>query len=312
MAFMKHNMLTTTRLLALGFSALAVDQAFAADDEIQNLTLGLNELALGSPPAAEVDETFGDVISSSPAVESDTTTNISESAPEIDPDYMPINPDQFTEYEQVFNSGDSNTIAALAEQYQTGAKGTKNLSVAVQLANQLLKLSAEEMITYIDAHMETIKDDATKAAQYERLVKLRVGFVTYTQSNYGDRVPQYNLGRHIIETTQAASWQEHGYRLIAQAADQEYAPALNDLGCAYLDGIPGTELQQDEALAVSYFERGVFQNYAPSQYNLALCYAIGCGVTQNIQEAKELCIWPASNGHVLAIELLTVIESNTR
>ena len=81
------------------------------------------------------------------------------------------------------------------------------------------------------------------------------------------------------------------------SASAQTAEELFDKGCVYL-------AFGDYTKAVEYFQKAAEQGYAMAQYNLALCYGKGEGVTKNYTEAVKWFKKAAAQGHSDAINVL--------
>jgi TPR repeat protein len=68
-------------------------------------------------------------------------------------------------------------------------------------------------------------------------------------------------------------------------------------------------MQQDEVEAVKWFRKAAEQNHASSQYNLAVCYAMGQGVAKDKVEAYKWCLLAAARGNKNASNALTTIQN---
>jgi TPR repeat protein len=133
-----------------------------------------------------------------------------------------------------------------------------------------------------------------------------------------------------------------GVALLAQIAEEESSLAMLFLGCAYLSGRNGLEIDELEGerwllrssingsiegsyrLAYRYFETGrielclqLHQNlskleYAPSQFNIAHMYITGKVVHSDIALAKHFFRLASRNGHIPSKKWLVRIWINER
>ncbi len=113
----------------------------------------------------------------------------------------------------------------------------------------------------------------------------------------GNPTAQYNLGilsnrghGEDSDTKTAVEW-------IKLAASQGYVPAQNKLAHLYQNGLWGVGKHLGKAVewytkAASSDWRG--DSYSPAQYNLAIMYYYGKGVTQNFEASKIWCFDAAS------------------
>ena len=86
----------------------------------------------------------------------------------------------------------------------------------------------------------------------------------------------------------AATWARH-------AADQGDVSAQGVLGCFYHEG---KGVEQDDALAVAWWEKGAVGNDLTSKYNLGQGYMRGgFGLTKNAHCAKIYIVAAAAQGH---------------
>ena len=72
---------------------------------------------------------------------------------------------------------------------------------------------------------------------------------------------------------------------ILKAADQNYAPALNELGCLYFNG---KGVESDLSQTLFYQKLAAAQDYTPAQVNLGYLYENGYGVEKNLYTAESL------------------------
>jgi TPR repeat protein len=67
-----------------------------------------------------------------------------------------------------------------------------------------------------------------------------------------------------------------------KAAEQNYAPAQNNLGASYENG---RGVPKDDQQAIAWYRKAAEQNYAPAQSNLGVMYQNGQGVRKDDQQA---------------------------
>jgi TPR repeat protein len=103
----------------------------------------------------------------------------------------------------------------------------------------------------------------------------------------------FQLGRayHKAENRAAA------LRQLQKSAEQDYAPAVNDLGFFYVTGVG---VSKDDTQAVALFRKAAAKGYAPAQSNLGLMYQHGKGVAKDPQEALKWYRLAAEQKYVLA------------
>ncbi|MCD8089857.1 MAG: sel1 repeat family protein [Clostridiales bacterium] len=91
------------------------------------------------------------------------------------------------------------------------------------------------------------------------------------------------------------------FGLYEEAAKENDAYALNNLGCCYLNG-EGTE--QNYEKAVECFERAAGLKDDLAFLNLAACYSFGLGTDKNLEKAFELYKQSADLGNNTALKML--------
>ena len=79
-------------------------------------------------------------------------------------------------------------------------------------------------------------------------------------------------------------WKEIA-ELYMKAAEEEDSEAQNELGCAYLDGMDGLDVNYEKA--VKWFQRSMKRGNAQARNNMASCYRFGWGVEQDTKKAVE-------------------------
>ena len=79
------------------------------------------------------------------------------------------------------------------------------------------------------------------------------------------------------------------------------------LGCAYSEG---KGVEQDDTLAVAWWEKASVGDHAPSQCNLGLRYMHGTfGLTKNAHCAKIYMMAAAKQGYATAIDALKLLNA---
>lgn len=98
---------------------------------------------------------------------------------------------------------------------------------------------------------------------------------------------------------------EHNFRLafewFQKSAEQEYAPALGNIGDLYLKGL-GVEV--DNLKAVHYYKEGANRKHSGCQYHLGVCYLEGIGVTSDKNIAFSLFMESIMQGCTSAMFML--------
>ena len=86
-----------------------------------------------------------------------------------------------------------------------------------------------------------------------------------------------------------------------RAAEQNYAPAQNNLGASYENG---RGVPKDDQQAIAWYRKAAEQNYAPAQSNLGVMYQNGQGVRKDEQQAIAWYRKAADQGLALALNNL--------
>jgi len=98
---------------------------------------------------------------------------------------------------------------------------------------------------------------------------------------------------------------EHNFRLafewFQKSAEQEYAPALGNIGDLYLKGLG---LEVDNLKAVHYYKEGANRKHSGCQYHLGVCYLEGIGVTSDKNIAFSLFMESTMQGCTSAMFML--------
>ena len=94
---------------------------------------------------------------------------------------------------------------------------------------------------------------------------------------------------------------EEAVRLYKMAAEKSYAPAQNNLGFCYFNGIG---MPKNLTAAVQWYKKAAEQDYAAAQYNLGYCYEKGYGVAMKLHELLKWYRLAAANGNEKAKQAL--------
>ena len=86
-----------------------------------------------------------------------------------------------------------------------------------------------------------------------------------------------------------------------KAAEQNYAPAQSNLGVMYQNG---QGVPRDDEQAIAWYRKAAEQNYAPAQNNLGFMYQYGQGVPKDEQQAIAWYRKAADQGLALALNNL--------
>jgi TPR repeat protein/serine/threonine protein kinase len=97
---------------------------------------------------------------------------------------------------------------------------------------------------------------------------------------------------------------QEAIRMYRLAADQGFAPAMNNLGDLYYHG---THVARDDVEAIRWYRMGVQRGNASAANTLGVMYQNGRGVPKNDQEAVQLYRQSAEKGHVLGRYNLAVM-----
>jgi len=98
----------------------------------------------------------------------------------------------------------------------------------------------------------------------------------------------YELGQGVpyADPKAAAEWYQ-------KAADQNYAPALNNLARLYADG---RGIKQDVPKAIELWSKAAESGNVTARFNLGLQYAAGVGVKKDMKKAAEYLLQAAESG----------------
>jgi TPR repeat protein len=91
--------------------------------------------------------------------------------------------------------------------------------------------------------------------------------------------------------------QEVAVKLFRQAAEQNFAPAQEQLGMYLINQLGVTENKTE---GVAWIRKAAEQNFAPAQFTLSYCYAAGVSVKKDEKESLKWYQKAADNGDVLA------------
>jgi hypothetical protein len=123
-------------------------------------------------------------------------------------------------------------------------------------------------------------------------------------------IAQYNLAVFLEQGSRGLTMNlREAVKLYHQAADQNFAGALYNLGVCYYYG-EGIEMNVTEA--VKLYEAAAAQGYALAQDALADCYLRGTGVTANEAEAERLLRLAAMQGNTTGIRHLAWYLKNIK
>jgi len=94
---------------------------------------------------------------------------------------------------------------------------------------------------------------------------------------------------------------KQGINCFKQAAQEDYSPAIKELGLCFLHGI---SLKQDLKQAVKYLKKS--RSEAESQFELMKCYFFGYGVSQNLDTAKQLLLLSVQSRYIPAVNIMAM------
>ena len=92
-----------------------------------------------------------------------------------------------------------------------------------------------------------------------------------------------------------------------RAAEQNYAPAQNNLGASYENG---RGVPKDDQQAIAWYRKAAEQNYAPAQSNLGVMYQHGQGAPKDDEQAIAWYRKAAEQNYALAQNSLGVMYQN--
>lgn len=98
-----------------------------------------------------------------------------------------------------------------------------------------------------------------------------------------------------------------GIETLKEMAEHKYAPAMNQLGLCYLQGIG---VEKDPLIAFQWFFEASTRQYIDSYYNIAHCYLNGAGVDKDFQKAIEYYKIAIKYYHQTSIRFLTDFYQN--
>ena len=117
----------------------------------------------------------------------------------------------------------------------------------------------------------------------------------------GDAESEVELGRRYDKGEGVAKDPAEAVKWYRKAAEQNYAPAQNNLGLCYENG-RGVE-------AAKWYRKAAEQNDVDAQYNLGMCYERAEAGTEDWAEVYKWLSLAGSQGHEGAKNFMTVLES---
>ncbi len=124
----------------------------------------------------------------------------------------------------------------------------------------------------------------------------------------GNQLAQFSLGRLFINKTDQASHAK-AFEYFSQSAATNYAPAQYELALLYGTGKGVTA---DQAKAREWYEKAAEGQYSPAQYNLALMYAKGEGTKKDQKIAMKWMQEAAKNGFEKAKDVMVQWEKEQK
>ncbi|MGI3170847.1 caspase family protein [Pseudooceanicola sp. C21-150M6] len=158
-------------------------------------------------------------------------------------------------------------------------------------------------LAYIRLNPEADRFDPDSAVQYLQRA-----------AEAGSPEAQFELAKLYEKGLGVGQDQARALELFQQAADQEFADALNDLGFLYYQG--GLGLQRDEATAMTYFERAANQRHPEAMFNFAALIDDGVVSGKGPEDAARYLYDALRSGSQDVMELLanrpTMFKATTR
>ena len=176
------------------------------------------------------------------------------------------------------NNDDDEARYALATLYFEGLGVKKNKKRALSLMKKAAKNEyVPAMVFLAEAY------DGVKGVPED----LKESFDWYNKAaKLGSPVAQYNLGKYYENGKGTRKNTRKAFEWYMQAAEQGEVMAMNDIGIYYANG---TYIDQNEAKAFEWFSKAAAdEDYAPALYNLGSCYENGFGVEADEKEAERL------------------------
>uniref|UniRef100_A0A7S4M6U6 Protein kinase domain-containing protein n=1 Tax=Vannella robusta TaxID=1487602 RepID=A0A7S4M6U6_9EUKA len=122
-------------------------------------------------------------------------------------------------------------------------------------------------------------------------------------SELGDAQCQYYLAMRFKTGELVSKDTSKAFNLFCKSADQGYAPAMNEVGNCYSQGL---HVELSLSMGSEYYQKAAEHNYPPAMYNLGTCYYNGDGMEKNYERAAELFQWCSDMGNINAIFKLGV------
>ena len=207
-------------------------------------------------------------------------------------------------FRRAAEAGDAGAQHMLMRMYSEG----KGVSISANLTHQWTKNAAEQGV--VAAQFALAEQFHTGAGTEQNLKK---AFFWYEKAaNNGYHKAKEKLAAYYEHGTVVSQNQDKArslylyaaseYDVFAQKGDPE---SQNALALMYESG-KGVEL--NIVLAMNWYRKAAFQNYAPSQFNLGRLLAEGEKVEQNIREAAYWLEQAANQGYPAAVEMLAELR----
>jgi TPR repeat protein len=170
----------------------------------------------------------------------------------------------FEEAKSSADAGEADAQAIAATYYALGWQTEKNPEVAIQYAEQ-------------------------SSQSGNPLGKFRLG----AMMRNGEGIPK--------DEPRGLSLQAEAVKIWSQDFDEEDPFSLTALGVALFQG---KALPQDKALAAKFYKKAADLDFAPAQYNYAMCAKLGEGIPKDPSLSQKYLQKAAQNGYRLAQEAL--------
>lgn len=190
-------------------------------------------------------------------------------------------------YEQLAKQGCAEAQYRLADCYHKGYGVAQDNDICIGWLRKAAEAGLEEAILFLGGVLLN-SEEAAEVAEGERICR--------RYAEQGEVTACTNLGNHYYYLNRDAE----AAKLFRQAAEENYAPALYQLGQCYFHGYG---VVQNRAAAYRFFLRAAEQGHIPACYWTALCCYWGEGTAENA-EACARWLRPAVEARfVLALQL---------
>ena len=179
----------------------------------------------------------------------------------------------------------------LALCYIEGRGTEQNKEAGLEILQNLAANGFEDA----EAKLAELGVEPAEISFQERIAKSSTPTERYRKlAEAGDEDAQLAWGRTLLMNAKTESEKAEGIEWIRKAAEQggcSEAPYV--LGMCYAEG---NGVEQNDAEAFKWFQKGAATGHFVSQYQLALCYIEGRGTEQNKEAGLEILRNLAANG----------------